>query len=1059
MRKDIKKLLSVGLFCLSIGVWAQERPITGQVVDSDGFPVQDAYVYVDGSDKGVYTDADGYYSIDAETGDQISIEFIGFDTQTVAVGEQNTYDVQLSAGGTIGLKEVVATALGIEREKKALGYAAQEVSGDMLSDSKSNNALSALSGNVAGAQISTPSGNMGGSTRIVLRGIKSVTGENKPLIVVDGIPMSNDNYNTDDTQRGAGGRDYGDTAFDINPDDIETMNVLKGGAATALYGSRGANGVIMITTKSGKSERDRVEFNTGVTFESIAIFPDLQNQYGAGSSDTFQTATINGQTYNIVEYALDESWGPKYDANTYVLMWDAFDPEFADDYLNPRAWTAPENDAESFFNTGVTYNNSISFSKSLENSNLRVSFGNVYQTGILPNSNLRKNTLSVALDTKFSDRLKTSASLNYVNNKAFNRPVTGYDDNSVMQKMIQWGQRQLDYDRLKKYINADGSQRTWNRKAWNDATPNYSDNPYWTAYMNTSEDERDRYYGNFKLQYDLTDDLYVIGNVYGDGYNMTIEDHIAVGSQATSSYSISKRDKKEFNYEARLHYDKKLSDFDINSFIGVNRRNETYSLVSSETSGGLIVPLLYTLSNSMDQATTESYKSKKRVNSVYGMVSLGYKDMLFIEGTARNDWSSTLPEDDNSYFYPGVNASVVMSEVFNVDWINFWKIRGGWSRTGNDTDPYNLISTYVAGNNFINSPTYSTATTIKNDELKVETTESWEIGTEMSMLKNRVSFDVTYYDQVSDDLIMPVELSSTTGVYYKYFNAAKMSNKGWEVLVNLVPVKTENFDWTFSWNFSKNKNKVLDLYTDVDALNLASAPFNVSLYAVKGEEYGQIRGTDFIYDEDGNKVVNSSGRYATTATDQNLGSVLPDYNFGLRNTFNYKNVSLTVLIDRQKGGKYFSTSNMWGMYSGMLEATAANGIRENGIVLEGVTGDISYNSDGSYTVTNTATNTQVTSASNYGYNFYIGPERQNVFDADYWKLREVVLTYSLPSEFTGPFAGVDISFFGRNLLTWGLDNDDFDPEMATSGSGNVQGLEGGNMPSTRTYGMNLKLQF
>ncbi len=1057
MRTNIKLLFTAILLAGSVFVMAQQKMITGQVTDSDGFPVADAYVYVEGTDNGVYTDSNGNYSLSVNQGDEVAIEFIGFETKTVAVGSSDQYNVSISRGGAIELGATVATALGIERDKKALGYAAQEVDGDMLNASKSNNALASLSGNVAGVQISTPSGNMGGSARMLLRGAASIKAENKPLIVVDGIPISNSNFNSTNAQRGAGGRDYGDMGFDIDPNNVENVTVLKGGAASALYGSRGANGVVLITTKKG-TKQDAIEFNTGVSFESVSLFPKLQKQYGAGSMDSFQTQEINGQTYNIVEYQLDESWGPKYNPNISVLHWDAFDPDDAANYLRPRPWVAPENDAETFFDTGVSYNNSVAFSKSFDGTSARIAYSNLYVDGFFPNSKLNKSSFNTDISTKFSDKLSAKGNITYVNTNAFNRPEVGYGDNSVMQKMLQWGQRQLDYSRLKNYKYADGSQKTWNRTAWNNATPLYSDNPYWTAYENTAEDERNRYLGSFQLQYDITDNLYAVGNVYGDGYTMTGSERVAVGSQAVSGFSTINRVAREFNYEARLHYDKDYGDFSVNSFFGGNIRDELYKSLSSATSGGLVVPGIYNLSNSKDNPTTQNFLSEKRVNSLYGMLSLGYKDYVFVEATARNDWSSTLPADNNSYFYPSVSTSVVLSEFINQPWMRFWKVRGAWARTGNDTSPYNLRDTFVGGGNFIGSPTFSLNTTKKNENLVPEETDSWEVGMEMSLFKGRVFFDVTYYDQYSRALLTDVQLTPTTGSNATFVNSGEMSNKGIEALVKVTPIKSEDFSWDLTWNFAKNKNMVEKLYEGVPALNIVNGIFGAQLWAVEGLEYGQIRGTDFIYDDAGNPVVGADGMYASTGI-KDLGSVLPDYNMGLRNTFNYKDFSFSFLIDMQKGGRYYSVSNMWGMYSGMLEATAANGIRENGIVLPGVTGTVAQNDDGTYSVTNTAANTTNISAADYGYNYYVGPKAQNIFDADYFKLRDVTLTYSLPQNLIGPFKGVDVTAFGRNLLVWGLDNKDFDPEQTTTGSGNIQGLEGGSLPPTRTYGMNLKLQF
>jgi TonB-dependent SusC/RagA subfamily outer membrane receptor len=384
---------------------------------------------------------------------------------------------------TKDIEGVVVTALGIKREKKSLGYASQEVKGEVISEAGQVNALGALSGNVAGVQVTAPS-SLGGSTRITMRGISSVTGENRPLIVVDGVPLDNTNVNNVDTQRGAGGRDYGDATFDINPDDIESVTVLKGGPAAALYGYRAGNGAIIYTTKSAKRGRTEVTLNTGVSFDEIYIRPKLQRQYGGGGESELYQITIDGKTYNIPDYSYDESWGPKYDPNLLHLPWNAFDPEFANDYLKEVPWVAPKNDVDSFFNTGVTYTNNFSVSKSFENMNARLSYTNTRISGIVPNSEIKKDNLSLNLNTSLSEKLKADAVFNYVHTAGFNRPEQGYGDNSVAQKFYQWGQRQLDFGALKDYKLANGMQRSWNRTAWDDATPLYSDNPYWTIYEN-----------------------------------------------------------------------------------------------------------------------------------------------------------------------------------------------------------------------------------------------------------------------------------------------------------------------------------------------------------------------------------------------------------------------------------------------------------------------------------------------------------------------------------------------------------------------------------------------
>lgn len=1038
---------------------AQEKTVSGTVTDANGFPVYDASI-TSSSGGETYTDMDGTYSISTNEGDQLTIEAYGMEVVTVTVGPGAVYNAKLSNADAIELEGAIITALGITRDERALGYAAQKVDGETLTASRVSNPLNALSGNVAGVQITTPSSNLGGSTRITSRGVTSLTGENRPLIVVDGMPMNNSNFNDNNTQRGAGGRDFGDTAFDINPDDIESINVLKGGPAAALYGSRGANGVIMITTKGAKKGRDEIILNTGISVETISTFPKLQKMYGGGDGE-FDVVNINGMDYNLVDYGVDESWGPKYDPNRLVLEWNAFDPEFANDYLVPTPWVYPKNDMESFFRSGITYTNSISFGKSYDNTMARFSLSNVDQSGVVPNSSLQRTTAALSLENKFSDKFTAGADLNYVRTSGFNRPEVGYGDNSVIQKFFQWGQRQLDFAKLKDYKLADGSQRSWNRTSWADGTPQFSDNPYWTVYENTSKDLRDRFYGNIKLNYEFSKGLNLVGTVYGDTYAMDMSSHVAIGSAAMPEYQYTKRNFTEMNYESRLHFDRNFGDFSLNSFVGVNRREFSSSLLAGNTNGGLIAPGIYNLGNSMERADIREARAKSRTNSVFGGISLGYNNIIFADFSGRNDWSSTLPSHNNSYFYPSISGSFVFSELIDTSWLNYGKIRGGWSQVRHDSDPYLLKNVFISSglaSSFLDFPALTNESTRRNPDLKPELITTWEVGVEARLFKRRLSFDVTYYEQETEDLIMAVQTSPATGWNAMNMNAGTMENKGIEALVTVVPVRTNDFEWSLSWNFSKNDNTVKDLYGDLESVIIGNAPFKVSIAAMKGEKWGQIRGTDFIYDDAGNKVVNANGLYMSTSV-KSLGSVLPDYNMGFRNTFTYKNISLGALIDIQKGGKFYSTSNMWSMYSGMNQETALDGVRENGIVTPGVTGDVSFNPDGSYSVTNTSTNETVTDAQLYFSHYYTGPDAQNVFDADYIKLRELTLTYTFPEKYTGPFSGVQVSAFGRNLATWGLDNKNFDPEMASTGSGNIQGLEGGNLPASRTIGMNLRLQF
>jgi TonB-linked SusC/RagA family outer membrane protein len=1064
MRKIALLLAIVCTFAWQ-AVNAQSKQITGQVTSAeDGLGIPGASVVVKGTTIGTTTDIDGNFAIKVEPSNVLVISFVGMVTQEVTVGNQSVVKVVMETE-SIGMDEVVVTALGITREKKALGYSVQDVKGDALNQTKENNIVNTLSGKVAGVQISGNSGNMGGSARILIRGANSITGNNQPLFVVDGIPFDNGNFNSTSTARGGGGYDYGNMAADINPDDIESVSVLKGGTAAALYGSRASNGVIMITTKKGKKKKGiGVSVKSGINIEQVALLPELQTEYGGGSGITKQV--IDGTEYNIIDYSLDETWGPKYDPNLMVLHWDAFDPEFANDYLKPRPWVAPKNDVEDFFETGVTYTNSVALTGGNEESRFRMSYTNSTTDGYMPNSSLDKNTINFSGSSDLNEKLSAEANFNFVNTKAEGRPSTGYDDNNVMQKFVQWGQRQLDMERLKNYKNSDGSQRTWNRKAWNDPTPNYSDNPYWTRYENAQNDERNRFFGNVGLSYKLTDDLVVKGKVYGDYYTFRVAEKVAVGSQAKSSYYEDMREFSEFNYELLVSYNKQLTeDLSLSVNVGGNRMKQTYRRNYGETSGGLVVPGLYNLKNSKEKPSTYDYDREKAINSVYGSFSLGYKNMLYLDGTARNDWSSTLPDGNNSYFYPSVTTSFLFSELPALkesSWLSFGKIRVGWAQVGSDTDPYSLQETYYTdptNSSFGNSPVYSVPSTQANTDLKPEKTYSWEVGTELSFFNNRLGIDFTYYDMKTEDLITSIAVSAGSGYLYKTINAGSMTNKGVEVALKLTPVRTANFEWNATLNYSKNKNELVELYEGVDNYKLASVPFGGSVNALVGSTYGAIMGTNFVYDDKGNKVLDSKGRYVKTQQEEVLGSVMPDYNLGIHNSFRFKNFDLGFLIDVQQGGKYISIAHMWGMYSGMLEGTTANGIREDGILLDGVIGDVTFNADGSYEVTNTRENDQTISAMRYGADHYYRPKAQNVFDASYIKLREVTLGYTVPQRFTGPIQNLRVSVYGKNLGIWGLDNPGIDPESTTTSSGNVQGIDGGALPTLRNYGFNVSFKF
>lgn len=1046
MKKSIKSLFVLGSFLLGTALFAQDKIITGKVIDKEGLPISEAIVTSSNGHE-VITDINGQFSIESSVGDHLTIEVIGLPIEIVIIGKSDDYLISLKPSDVVELEGVVLTALGISREKSSLGYATQEVKGEVVQAARGSNVVQALSGNVSGAQITAPT-TMGGSTRIILRGISSITGENKPLIIVDGIPFANYNINNINTERGSSGYDYGDGIFDINPDDVESISVLKGGPSSALYGARAINGVILIKTKKGSKGREEIVFNTGVAFEQINQMQKLQYEYGGGRSNFFEKQIINGIEYSLVDYKTDESWGPKFNGQQ-VLHWYSFDPEFPNDYLQPREWKAPDYGIKYFFNTGTTYTNSVSFSKGYDNSTMRFSLSNVDTKGIVPNSSLKRNVLGLAMSHKFNEKFDVNTSMNY-SRIVGNRTEGGYGINSVVLGAFQYGQMQLDYKKLKEYKVSDYQQRTWNRKSWSDRSPAFSDNPYWLVYENTNTDQRDRFYGNVEFKYDIIPGLYAFAKIAGDTYDMILRERTAHSSSAISSYAESIRKFTEMNYESRIHYSKRMGDYTLSSFAGINRRHITSSRISSTTLGGLVVPGLYSITNSYDRPGTSGARSTKEVNSIFGFLSLGYKKTLFLEGTLRNDWFSTLPKNNNNYLYPSGTVSFVFSEIIKQKWLNFGKLRAGISQISSDLDVYQTKDVFNPQSNFLDSPSFGPSNIKASSDLKPEIKKTWEVGLEFSMFKNRLGFDVTYYDEKIDGVLLPIQYSNATGSPYKWMNAAVLVNRGVEATVTIVPLQFEEFQWKVTGNFGKNINKVKELSEDLDSYFIVNSPFKVQIWALLGERFGQILGTDYVYTDNGEKIIGANGLYQWSKL-TSLGSIIPDYNLGIRNTFSFKRIEFSALIDIQKGGQFYSTSHMWGMYSGMLAETAANGIRETGLVKEGVVWD---NTSNSY-----VQNTKTVTAFDHFRSYFFGPDKQNIFNADYVKLREVTLSYTFPEKFKGPFANVVVSAFGRNMATWGLYKKGFDPEQSTYSSGNIHGVEGGSLPSTRTFGMNLKVQF
>ena len=1068
----MKKLLLVWVLVMAAfsSSLAQTRQVTGKVTSSeDGSALPGVSVSLKGTARGTTSSSDGSYKIMVSNSDALVFSFVGYKPQTINVGSQSMINVALASDAS-ELNEVIVTALGLTRTKNSLPYAAQQIKGDELTRVRSGNAFSQLSGKVSGVQI-TQGNAIGGSTNVVIRGSKSLTGNNQALFVVDGVPIDNSVTNTSNQRTGRGGYDYGNAAADINPDDIETMTVLKGAAATALYGSRASNGVIMITSKKAKKGLG-LTINTGLSVGTIdrTTFPKYQNQYGAGYSDPYQKdgffffdANGDGKDDLVVPTSEDASYGTKFDPSLMVYHWDAFDPA-GPNYLKAKPWVAAANTPEKFYETAISNNTNISLDGATDKGSFKLGFTRNEDRGTLPNSKVTKNIMNLSGTYAISPKLTASASANVSVVAGLGRYGTGYDGLNVNQNFRQWYQTNVDiYEQRDAYFR-NQKNVTWN---WSDPSsaaglkPIYTDNYYWTRYQNNENDTRTRVFGNAMLNYKATDFLNVMGRITMDTYDEFQEERIAVGSTDIAEYSRYDRHFEEINYDLIANFDKNLTkDLNLKALAGLNLRKSLNRSIYAITNGGLIVPGLYSIANSKGtvSAPSETYNPRE-VFGLFGGATLTYKDFLTLDGTVRQDKSSTLPVANNAYLYYAGSASWLFSHhIEDLPWLTSGKIRANYATVGNDAPWGSISNVYDQPAPFGSTILFSVPGTQNNPSLKPEQTISKEIGLEMSFLQNRLGFDLTYYQTNTLDQIMPASVTTATGYNSTYVNAGNIENNGIELSVYGSPIKTPDFAWNVNVNFTRNRNKVLSLYNESLNLQLASFQGGVTLNATVGEPYGILKGRTWKY-VNGEKLVKSNGRYDMTTTTTNvIGNVNPNWIGGINNSFRYKNVTLSFLVDVKSGGSVFSLDQYYGAATGVLAESALLNDKGNpsrstiaeggGIIMPGVLADGSKN-------TKRVENEYGT----YGYAY--NPQHEFVYDASYVKLREANITYSLPRAVVaklGGIKGVDLSLYGRNLWIIHKNIPNSDPEENLS-AGNVQGYQSGAYPTTRSIGFNVKLLF
>ncbi|OAV68575.1 Enterobactin outer-membrane receptor [Bacteroidales bacterium Barb6XT] len=991
--------------------------------------------------RNTVSDADGKFTVTAVNKLPVTLVFtyLGFKTQEIDIYDDEPFTVVLAEDNRL-LAEVVVTALGISREKKSLGYTTQELKSEALEGNKETNLLNALAGKAAGVRITNSQGDMG-SSRIVIRGETSIAGNNQPLFIVDGVPVDNSQLN-----RGGATRDFRNAVADLNPEDIESMSILKGPNAAALYGSRAAHGVVLITTKSGKGQRGLgVSVHSGVTFAKVATLPEFQDVFGQGAEGKF--SYVNGKGGGVND-GVDESWGPKMDGSLI--------PQFHSNGI-AVPFEAHPNNVRDFFETGTTFDNGISISGSDDKHDFRLGVNHQDQNGTVPNTEIKKTNFSLNANYQLTKRIKAGASVNYILTDAPNLPggSLGQRAAGVMLQFLWFG-RQVDMARLKE---------DWSNN-WNHS---YYSNPYWRAYYNTVQQKRNRIIGDVHFEVNILDGLDFKFRSGTDYYNDRRKYKIKTGTNGTpdGSYAEDAYTIGENNTEALLSYTRALTnDFHLDVLGGFNIRNQQYEN-NYQKATKLAAPDLFTLSNSKDPLESTNDYKRLRVYSGFASAQFGYKGYAYLNLTARNDWSSTLPRSNRSYFYPSANASVVVSEWLGLqsDVLSFLKVRGGWSEVGNDADPYQLATVYNIQTAFEGNPILTSSKEKNNPDLKPETTYSTELGAELGLFKNRIHFDAAFYNTNSIDQILKVQTTTASGYSSQLINAGKVNNKGVELQLNVIPVQTKTFKWDLGLNYAANSSKVVELDKEGLIKNYTIGSQGVQVLASVGERYGILFGTSYKRDNSGTIIVDDNGRPKLDPNNKILGHYTPDWVGGFSNSFTYKNIDLSFLIDASIGGSIYSGTNQTADYAGVSKQTlpgrdAAHGgltyqtveksgetvTHDDGMIFQGITED-------------GKANTVVLSAENYYKSLYSINEA-HVYDASYVKLREIKLTYNFDRKLIRRIGleGASISAVARNVAFLYKDAPNIDPEAAL-GTGNLQGVETLSLPTTHSYGFSVNLKF
>lgn len=1038
------------LCCLfSASLRAQISSVSGKITSVSGETVPGVNVLIKGSSIGTSSDANGNYKLNGVTATSVlTFSAIGFATQEIAPGNRTNVDVVLEED-TKTLSEVVVTALGIKREEKSLGFAAQTINANAVVDAKTNNWANTLSGKVAGLNIQGVGGGPMGSSRITLRGESSLNLENnQALIVVDGVPISSKITGTGFTSHLSADSpiDYGSTVSDLNPDDIEKVTVLKGPGATALYGSRAAGGALIITTKTG-ARKDRgigVTFNTNFNIEQVNRWPDYQFEYGEGRTDAYYSYLNSADGINTsTTAAAGRAWGPKFNGQSYFQ----YNPDAPDGKPTERTpWVAYKDYISGYFQTGCTFSNSLSLDGGTDKGSARFSFTHLKNEWIIPNTGFERINAALSVNQQLSSRLKIMGKANYTNKRSDNLPAAGYNNQSLMYFLIIGPAPNVRPEWYKPYWQP-GLEGVQQRNPFNPGP----DNPYLGMYEMLNKMNKHGLIGNISANYEISKKLDLMVRT---GVDMSFEYRSQQRPFSMTKYPRGMfREQNVFSYESNtdflLTYKDNITDnISLTASGGGNAMRQTYDFAGMYADQ-LAQPGIYQISNSLDQAVADPLKTKKAINSVYGSAQFAFDEKIFLDLTGRNDWSSTLPFANNSFFYPSVSSSFLLNELFTLpEAVSFAKFRASWAQVGNDTRPYQTARYYdrIYGNSFTNPGT------LFNANLKPEITSSYELGLDLRLYKNRLGLDVAYYNNNSRNQILAVPLDPTSGFSNALINAGLITGKGWEVKLTGKPVSNPHFTWNTTLIWSRNRSYVKELAEGITNQTIYSHGSNVSIEARVGGLMGDMYGRGFQRSPDGQIIYGTNGLPAQLdPVAKKWGNAFADWKGSIMNEFNYKGFRMSILLDGQMGGSMYSQTNHKNNTLGKTRVTLPG--RDGGLVGNGVV----LQSDGSY-----KPNTVKVAASAYYDNYYqISNAETNIFDASFLKIREVRFEFNIPQKLLGR-VGVrqtSVAVFGRDLFNF-TSFPGFDPEGGNLNNGTLTpGVELTQFPSTRSMGVNLTFKF